>query len=433
LHHASQPGSHALCATCRKGLEASETLVEGSQRSIAQQPRLRLTATHILLLLNLLVYIAMGLPAHPPSHAQLVTWGFSWGPLTLGDQWWRVLTSIFVHDGLIHLLANLCCLWLIGRTAERILGSWSFVALFLLAGAAGETLTLAVNPEALSGGASGALFGVIGALLVNLPGKVVGRISWPKARFVLLLAFVFFSMYADAGDRSVNNIAHIGGLLTGLVLGVVLMRRSMEAAPMRKRAFACGLVVLVLFTVIVRYRNGYVVPLGAAVEAVDDNRLDDAARFANRVLEQHPQDPAANTLLGGIYIQKEEYKRAEPLLRAAVAADPQNRSALYLLGLVYLRTGRFDSTLDITTKLLKLRAVGEKERGLFADAVNAKGEFELAGDQYLSLDRYDEAINAFKSALKVDPANSRAKQGLIRAYRAKGMTSEANALEKNAP
>lgn len=214
---------------------------------------------------------------------------------------------------------------------------------------------------------------------------------------------------------------------------MLLVRKSQEAARAHRRTFAGALTVLVLLTFIIRRHNGYVVPLSLAVQAVADNRLDNAIWYANQILEKRAHDPAASVLLGDIYIQKEEYDRAEPVLQNAVNAAPDNASALYLLGVVYLRTGRVQSALDITTKLLKIHAVGPKERGLFADAVNAKGEFDLAGEQYLSLDRYDDAIHAFQSALKQNPDDTRSKLGLIRAYRANGMNGEADALEKTTP
>jgi len=314
-----------------------------------------------------------------------------------------------------------------------MIGSGAFAFVYLASGIIGETLTLASFPEALSCGASGALFGITGTLIACLLRKDFAAVSWPRTRLLFLGGIVAISIYGAAGDRYVNNLAHLGGLIAGLCFGAVLTHKASEPARTRKVIFLTTVVVLLTTTLWIRYHNGYVVPLGFAAQAVADNRLNDAERYADLVLQKHPSDEEANVVLGDIYVRQEDYSRAERPLQRATAADPNNRSALYLLGVVYLRTGRVQDALDITTKLIQIGAVGVKERELFADAVKAKGEFDLAGDQYLHLQRYDDAIDAFRAALLRNPNDIRSKRGLVAAYRANGMNPQADALEKTLP
>ncbi len=99
---------------------------------------------------------------------KLVEWGVEWGPATLGGQWWRMFTSMFLHAGLIHLLGNMWWFWVVGKMTEQIFSTWTFLSLYFLTGLAGELLSLSVHPEIHSFGASGAIFGITGVAIAAL-------------------------------------------------------------------------------------------------------------------------------------------------------------------------------------------------------------------------------------------------------------------------
>ena len=152
-------------------------------------------------------------------------------------------------------------------------------------------------------------------------------------------------------------------------------------------------------------------------------RLDEAARNYTAVLHTHPNDVSANLAMGEICLRKTDYSCAESFLKQVLTAVPENNYAEYLLGIVYLKTGRFDDVLDITTTLALQHAVGYDVQGLFAAALEGKGNFALAGDRYLKMRRYDDAIAAFTKALRRDSHDEFSKRGLAEAYRAKDMNA----------
>src|SRR5215467_2579081 len=102
------------------------------------------------------------------SSPVLIRWGADFGPLTLAGQWWRLLTAVFLHIGVVHLLGNLWYLFNVGPIAESIWGRRTYLFLYFFSGLAGSVISLWWNPLAVSAGASGALFGITGALLVSL-------------------------------------------------------------------------------------------------------------------------------------------------------------------------------------------------------------------------------------------------------------------------
>src|ERR1051325_2209939 len=104
-------------------------------------PGARAIVTPVLVVMNVLVFIAMaatGVGLMEPKIVDLIKWGAAFGPLTTHGEWWRVVTAMFIHIGVIHVAMNMFVLWSAGPVAERIFGSVSFAVLYLLAGIGGS-------------------------------------------------------------------------------------------------------------------------------------------------------------------------------------------------------------------------------------------------------------------------------------------------------
>lgn len=154
------------CKTCRSQLASptepkpAEGFALPPQRSIASKPAL---ATYALLAINIVIFIAMlasGVSWIAPEPGQVLRWGADYGPYTLGGQYWRLIASMFLHFGIIHLAGNMWCLWSLGQLTEKLLGSISVLGLYLLTGIGASLLSLSWDPMRVSAGASGAIFGI---------------------------------------------------------------------------------------------------------------------------------------------------------------------------------------------------------------------------------------------------------------------------------
>lgn len=125
--------------------------------------------TVALLSANILVFLAMianGASWWHTSTAVPLQWGANFGPATQDGQWWRLGSALFVHFGIIHLAFNMWALWDVGRLVEQLYGRWRFLLLYLGSGIVGNLVSLAIQGNrAVSGGASGAIFSLYGALL----------------------------------------------------------------------------------------------------------------------------------------------------------------------------------------------------------------------------------------------------------------------------
>ena len=200
-------------------------------------------ATYTLVAINCGVYLAMalaGVSARNPTIADLLRWGANSGPYVLiGHQWWRLITAAFVHAGPLHIATNMWCLWNLGLLGEPLLGAFGMFAVYLSTGVAGNLLSVAVHPGVPNGpagivgvGASGAVFGLAGVLIVLLKSPLLplpavelrqlrrSVINFAVLNFVIGASSLFFADYIR-----IDNMAHLGGFLCGFAVGVPLVPR----------------------------------------------------------------------------------------------------------------------------------------------------------------------------------------------------------------
>ncbi|MGA9334218.1 MAG: rhomboid family intramembrane serine protease, partial [Rudaea sp.] len=127
--------------------------------------------TYALIAVNVLVFAAMvfsGVSATSPTGMNLIDWGSDFGMETARGQWWRLFTAMFVHIGFFHLVFNMIAFVYVGPTVERMFGNLGFLVLYVVSGLGGSLLALYLNPMLIHAGASGAIFGIYGALLAVL-------------------------------------------------------------------------------------------------------------------------------------------------------------------------------------------------------------------------------------------------------------------------
>src|SRR5580698_1708553 len=200
---------------------------------------LRAPGTYFLLAVNIAVFgwmVLHGVSPRDPTPLQLLHFGATSPELILHGQWYRLLTATFVHVGLLHIATNMWCLWNLGLLGEPLLGPVGLVAVYLITGIAGNLLSLAFNVilrdyASVGAGASGAVFGIAGILIILLSNKKLpiplfelkrlrrSVIQFAALNLIIGLGTVFTNIIR------IDNLAHVGGFLSGLALGVPLVPR----------------------------------------------------------------------------------------------------------------------------------------------------------------------------------------------------------------
>jgi rhomboid protease GluP len=195
----------------------------------ASRPPSPYTITYALIAINVLVFAAMvatGVSFTQPTPDDVATWGGDFGPLTIGaHQWWRLLTSCFIHYGIIHIAFNMYVLFQIGPFIEMAFGRLRYLLIYFLAGLGGSLVSIWIHPMSVGAGASGAIFGLYGAvfgfLLIkrrSLDPAVTKRIAQSAGIFVL------YNVVYGTVSRTTDLSAHFGGLVTGFLVGMLLIR-----------------------------------------------------------------------------------------------------------------------------------------------------------------------------------------------------------------
>jgi rhomboid protease GluP len=314
-------GAPVLCDRCA-GRATSRARVSLRTGTMTDYP-----ATTILTAINLAVFVGMVLTGagfvHFSNYA-LRHWGANVGLLTVGGEYWRLITAGFIHDGIMHLAFNMWCLWSLGQLSERLFGKWQTFCIYMLAGVGGALLSIAHNVQTNEVGASGAIFGIAGALLAGIKfGNLSISAGEKKALTSSMIFFVAVNFALGFGLTSfggnIDNMCHLGGFITGLLMGL----------PMG--AFAGRHHLYQLATVFVTA----LVLSGAGRELVQKSG------------EQGYQARV------GLAVQEKNYSKAISLLETYTAAHPEEPSAYSFLGEVYAHIGMKEKALDTFERGLK--------------------------------------------------------------------------------
>jgi rhomboid protease GluP len=199
--------------------------------------------TPILLGLNILLFFIMffsGVGFFSPAIQDIIQWGGNYAPLTIDNNWWRLLTNVFVHIGFLHLIANCYALAYVGLFLESHLKRNAFLSLYLFCGLLASLSSLYWNEDLVSAGASGAIFGMYGILLVLLATKTIRQ----KLNANTIFFIVFFVIINLLGSfkKGIDGAAHVGGFVSGIIFGGIFALLKTQ----RKRALILASIITLL-------------------------------------------------------------------------------------------------------------------------------------------------------------------------------------------
>jgi len=186
--------------------------------------------TYTLIAINVIVYIFTALFSRDivdMDMQTLVDMGALYGPLTVfKGEWWRLFTAMFLHGGMTHILMNMFSLYLIGRGMEMYFNAKSYLIIYLFSGLLGGLASLYMHPNSVGIGASGAIFGVFGALAGFFLAHR-DRIQTHSKAFMKDFAVILgINLVLGLSIPSIDVSAHIGGLIVGLVGGFVISKNQ---------------------------------------------------------------------------------------------------------------------------------------------------------------------------------------------------------------
>ena len=188
----------------------------------------QIIATLILAAANAVIFLILDIGGDTQDAQFMAYHGAMYTPFVIVyHQWYTLFTSMFLHFGISHLANNMLLLFGLGNYIERLMGTWKFVVLYLASGLAGNAASLLWDLHtadyAVSAGASGAIFGLMGGLLWIVI-KNRGRVAGLTTRGLIIM--IALSVYFGFSSAGIDNMAHLGGLACGFICGIILYRKK---------------------------------------------------------------------------------------------------------------------------------------------------------------------------------------------------------------
>jgi len=451
-----------ICQWCVQHEAAQRGEVDDVKQQVMPAPWVRnqssITLTQVIFGANVAVFLAMAAASGTVMDFPGMTmahYGANFGPYTLSGDWWRLVTYMFLHGGLMHIAFNMWCLWDLGALCESLYGRWSFAAIYLTTGFAAGVASVAWNPRVLSVGASGAIFGLAGALIASF---YLGEFSLPsiaiRGTLRSLVFFVGFNVLFGSMFPGIDNAAHFGGLISGLILGALIARVAPQHDNPLRRASILGIVALAVAAgaLGVQHWRGAPFRIGRALESLSESP-DRAIAQLRTVVRQEPNSVHAHFALGQAYFNANNFPQAEAEFTRVIELQPQHTAARFNLGMVYLNEKRPGDAKTTFTQMLsqnandadahygiglaladeeKYQAAIEEFKTALRLAPRGSGVYYELGQCYARLGMYDDAIAAYLNEKEKSGDDPDLETALADAYQAKGMTQQAQEARNRA-
>ena len=311
--------------------------------------------TYTLILINIVIWLCMILYLNRFSDVKLLEVGGLVHFNVVHGEWYRLISSMFLHFNFEHILMNMLSLFIFGKIVESIIGSWRMLIIYIISGLYGNFVSLSFNTSTISVGASGAIFGLIGSIFVimylskNFNKKMIGQLL---IALVILIGFSFFM-------SNINIMAHLGGFISGVLITLIGYYFKTH-----RSLFWAFLIIFLLIFIVLQIR---------IFTISEDNIYDKLIR---------------DEMIKG------NYSEAKHVVKHTLNNNYADDETYYLSGLI------------TATKSSQAEAVSEWERGLRKFPNSGILNYELAiANRSLSDDK--KALKYIKKAVAINPNNKK--------------------------
>ena len=311
--------------------------------------------TYTLILINIVIWLCMILYLNRFSDVKLLEVGGLVHFNVVHGEWYRLISSMFLHFNFEHILMNMLSIFIFGKIVESIIGSWRMLIIYIISGLYGNFVSLSFNTTTISVGASGAIFGLIGSIFVimylskNFNKKMIGQL------LIALVVLIVFSLFMS----NINIMAHLGGFISGVLITLIGYYFKTQ-----RSLFWSFLIVFLLIFIILQIR---------IFTISEDNIYDKLIR---------------DEMIKG------NYSEAKNVVKQTLNNNYADDETYYLSGLI------------TATKSSQAEAVSEWERGLRKFPNSGVLNYELAiANRSLSDDK--KALKYIKKAVAINPNNKK--------------------------
>ncbi|SDK54808.1 rhomboid family protein [Sediminibacillus albus] len=311
--------------------------------------------TYILLALNILMFLLLEQKGGSLNTNTLIEFGAKYNPAILEGEWWRIISSMFLHIGFLHLAMNMLALYYLGSAVERIYGNYRFTFIYLLAGISGGLSSFAFNIQ-ISAGASGAIFGLFGALLFF--GVLYKKLFFQTMGWSLLF-ILGVNIVLGLAVPQIDNGAHLGGLSGGfLASGIVSLPK--------KQKWGSQLAALLLYTslicTLIIYGWNYSATnlLQLAQQSFQEENYQQTLAYTNEGLDKGKKYEAELLFYRSLaHLNLDHTQESISDLEKCVEIKPDFAEAHYNLALLYMNNGKGEKAKQHADKASRLQPDNE--------------------------------------------------------------------------
>jgi len=323
--------------------------------------------TYFFIALQLIMFLILELNGGSKDPQTLIEFGAKYNPLMIEGEWWRLVTPIFLHIGILHLLMNTLALFYLGMAVEKMFGRLRFIFIYMISGITGSLASFLFTSN-LSAGASGAIFGCFGALLYF-------GVLYPKIFFrtigTNIIAVILLNLVLGFTIPGIDNAGHIGGLVGGfLAAGIVSLPNSHR--PLRQLLFLLGSILLVGVFVsrgIGSDPTSWDVNTvnGVAQEKISNQQWEEAENILLPVVEEGSPNAQTYFYLSYAEIKMNKLTQAKDHLRAAIEENGEFHEAHYNLALILIDSGDRKEAIVHAKKAYELNRQDENYEKLYKE------------------------------------------------------------------
>lgn len=396
--------------------------------------------TYLLIAINVLLFILLEWNGGSRNATVLIEFGARFTPLIREGQYWRLLTNIFLHAGYLHILFNMYGLFNLGSVLERLYGPTRFLFLYLCSGVAGSVVSWLAT-QSLSVGASGAVFGVAGVMVVygfkhknTIPHEMTS--SFGKGA----LPFIALNLYLGFSHPQIDNYAHIGGLLAGMLLSALMNPAEDPFLPgldVKHRFTWSNFAMQLASIAVLIYGAGAAASnywpqrelhradahFREGTHRLQEGKFEQAVADFEKAIAINPREPRFHLSLGVAYFSLGKTEKAIAEYEQSLRAKPDAPETHVSLAMAWKRLGKENKAVDAYKEAIRLKPdlfpayfelgllyLNAKRDSaaaeLFESLVKAKPTAEshlVVGQAYLNTGRIDLALHSFRRATQLKP------------------------------
>ncbi|UTR14435.1 rhomboid family intramembrane serine protease [Salipaludibacillus sp. LMS25] len=368
-----------IISTLKTAVKKSIKQREEKEKNLLLYGKARLT--FLLLGTIILFYAWIEMNGSSMNTLDLVRFGAKFDPFILAGEWWRFISAMFIHIGIVHLMMNSLALFYLGSAVEKIFGTKRFFVIYFLAGLLGSIASFVFNDN-VSAGASGAIFGCFGALLYF--GLIHKRLFF---RTMGMNVIVILAINLSFGFivPMVDNGAHIGGLIGGFAASAIVGLPGQTERTIKLPAFLVTALSMVILLWVGFSQSGYseqtaLVYYQMAVEAIEEEAFDEAHGYLTEFLKgedyitQERLAVDGRFLLSYVQIRQGDLVEAEANLIYVVNEVPDFHEAHYYLAHIYFDQGEYNRAFESAREALEAAPENDDYQQLYSEMEKYKGD-----------------------------------------------------------